>query len=85
MLADTSTWRGKPAAFRHSSMNVSTGEDPGWRSLRNLSNNRSRSLIDQAPRGVLIQRPKSWHIETWIMHGALRGVARLMGEPIWKS
>jgi hypothetical protein len=22
---------------------------------------------------------------TWIMHGALRGVARLMGEPIWKS
>ena len=53
----------KTSGFRHSSINVGTGEGPGWRSLRKRSGNRPRSLIDQAPRGILIQRSKSRHIE----------------------
>jgi len=44
-------------------MNVNAGEGPVRRSLRNRSGNRPTSLIDQAPRGVLIQRSESRHIE----------------------
>jgi hypothetical protein len=44
-------------------MNVITGEGPTRRCLPNRSGNRSTSLIDQAPRGVLIQCSKSRHIE----------------------
>ena len=67
----------KTSGLRHLSINVTTGEGPAPRPLPNRSGNRPTSFIDQAPRGVLIERSQSRHIERQLATRGIRSSLRL--------